>query len=69
MSALDWTPCPLLRGMMDRGALVRVSMLQPGAWRMIASFMGVRTSRIRETAQAAVDAMERGLRERMGRER
>ena len=68
MSAIDWIPGPLLRGMMDRGALVRVSMLRPGAWRMIASFMGVRTSRIRKTAQAAADAMEQGLRERMGRE-
>lgn len=66
MSAIDWTPGSLLRGMMDRGADAHMARMG-GAYRLTVSHGERRASRIRETAQAAADAMEQGLRERMGR--
>ena len=74
MSAIDWTPGPLLREMMDGGADVRMRLLRFGVWRVDIEHRGRHgnvfvDSAIRETAQAAADAMEQGLRERMGRER
>lgn len=68
MSAIDWTPGPLLRGMMDRGADVMMRRVRDGVYELTVSQGKHRASRIRETAQAAADAMEQGLRERMGRE-
>jgi len=64
MSALDWTPGPLLRGMMDGGEDVRMRMLRPGVWRIDMTHRGRHgstfvDSAIRETAQAAADHMER----------
>lgn len=68
MSAIDWTPGPLLRGMMDRGADAIMRRVRDGVYELAVSQGDHRASRIRETAQAAADAMEQGLRERMGRE-
>lgn len=69
MSAIDWTPGPILRGTMDRGADVVMRRVRDGVYDLTVSQGEHRASRIRETAQAAADAMEQGLRERMGRER
>jgi hypothetical protein len=68
MSVIDWTPGPLLRGMMDLGADAHMAYMG-GAYHLTVSQGDHRASRIRETAQAAADAMEQGLRERMGRDR
>lgn len=69
MSAIDWTPGPLLRGMMDRGADVRMRMLRPGVWCVDIELRGRHgnvfvDSAFHETAQAAADAMEDMLRAR-----
>lgn len=69
MSAIDWTPGPLLRGMMDRGADVRMRLLRFGVWRVDIEHRGRHgnvfvESAIRETAQAAADAIEDMLRVR-----
>lgn len=61
MSAIDWTPGPILRGMMDRGADAHMARMG-GAYRLTVSQGEHRASRIRETAQAAADAIEDMLR-------
>ena len=63
MSAIDWTPGPLLREMMDGGADVRMRLLRFGVWRVDIEHRGRHgnvfvDSAIRETAQAAADAFE-----------
>lgn len=63
MSAIDWTPGPILRGMMDRGADAHMDYMG-GAYHLTLSQGGRRTHRIRETAQAAADAIEDMLRVR-----
>ena len=63
MSAIDWTPGPLLRGMMDRGADAHMTYMG-GAYHLTLSQGEHRASRIRETAQAAADAIEDMLRVR-----
>ena len=61
MSAIDWTPGPLLRGMMDRGAGVVMRRVRDGAYELTVSQGEHRASRIRETAQAAADDFEVAL--------
>lgn len=63
MSAIDWTPGPILRGMMDGGADVRMRLLRPGVWRVDIEHRGRHgnvfvDSAISETAQAAADVIE-----------
>lgn len=66
MSAIDWTPGPRLREAQARGATLHMERVRDGVYRL--SIDGNLVA-VRETAQAAADAMEQGLRERMGRER
>ncbi len=63
MSAIDWRPGPLLRGMMDRGADAHMAYMG-GAYHLTVSQGEHRALRIRETAQAAADAIEDMLRVR-----
>lgn len=55
MSAIDWRPGPLLRGMMDRGADAHMERVRDGVYRL--SIDGKLVA-VRETAQAAADAFE-----------
>lgn len=69
MSAIDWTPGPLLRGMMDGGADVVMRRVRDGVWRVDIEHRGRHgnafvDSAYHETAQAAADAIEDMLRVR-----